>query len=811
MSPRRTGGGSAAAALVAALLLAVPVAAASASPGESWPSFNESGGCDQPAGFHGPLATRTGYLPNTERVYGPFGDFFGRDIAEVRAGLVPWEVPMSGGKTVLVNRLALPAFLQVTENLAREQAAGRFYPVRPRETFGFTARTIGGRRAMSLHTFGIAVDINSRSNPYRGDNVLVTDMPDWFVQAWKDAGFCWGGDWQSVKDPMHFSWKGPAATPGVTSIPPPRVPRTGSADFSVTATLPVPWSIRPPRTPFLLDATRDGAADVYRLRPFAGGTLVEFIRSSASFALCSVGRSWSPAAFDAARMDLADFDGTSRADLWVWDDTSATLRFRVYLQRSGFTDSVDVVTSIPTSAGMEMIPTDYDADGNIDLMVVRPGSPTTVEVWAGPVFDTQLASTSAVSTGTWYTVGDRNVDGRPDLAVVADGTLTFDYAPLDGVADETVAVPIDRDSFAAVEMGDYDGDGRDDLFALRTSGVLEIRMGGVSDGRADLAGWFRDPAWECPDDEDLDELPSVLADALPRLGGSDRYGTAAAVSAAVFPDGAPVAFVASGDDFPDALAAGPVAAMLGGPVLLVNRDWVPAATAAELTRLAPSEIVVVGGTGVVSEQVESGLRSFADRVSRVAGLDRYGTAAALSELVAAPVETVYVATGENFPDALAAAPLVAADGAPLLLLSPAGVPASAAAALERLAPDRIVVLGGTGTVPTSVADELGRYASTVERIAGATRYDTAEAIADRLGSTGGTVLVATGDDFPDAVAASAAAAYLRAPVVLVRNDDVPAPSVRTLWSVSPHRIFVVGGQAGVRELVRGLLAEFVVS
>ncbi len=809
MSSLRAGGGTFIAAITAAVLFLAP--AATASPGESWPSFNESGGCDQPAGFHGPLASRTGYLPNTERVYGPFGDFFGRDIAEIRGELVPWEVPMSGGKTVLVHRLALPAFLQVSANLAREQAAGRFYEVRPRQTFGFTPRTIGGRRAISLHTFGIAVDVNSRTNPYRADNVLITDMPDWFVQAWKDAGFCWGGDWQSVKDPMHFSWKGPAATPGVTSIPPPRTPRTGASNFSTVASLTVPWSLATPKTPFLMDATRDGATDVYRLRPFGGGTLVEFIRSSASYAVCSVGRRWSPTPFDPERMDLADFDGTSRADLWTWDPSGPTLRFRVDLQRSGFADRVDVVTSIPTSPGMEMIPADYDADGTIDLVIVRPGNPTTVEVWKGPSFDVQLgAATVGGTEDARYTVGDRNVDGRPDLHVVTGTTLTIDYAPFDGVPDETIPLPLDADSLVAVEMGDYDGDGRDDLFTLDRSGKLEVRMGGIPDGRADLAGWFRDPAWDCPADEDLGTLPSVLGDALPRLAGSDRYETAAAVSAAVFPADVPVAFVASGEDFPDALAAGPVAARLGGPVLLVDRDWVPTSTADELARLSPDEIVIVGGTGVISPEVEAGLRSFAGRVSRIAGADRYGTAAALADLVTTPVSTVYVATGENFPDALAAAPLVAAEGSPLLLVSSTEVPGPVRSALERLDPDRIVVLGGPGIIPPSVVAELSRYAPSVERLAGATRFATAEAIAQRLDTTGGVVLVATGDDFPDAVSAAAAAAALGAPVVLVRGDDLPAPATRTLWSTAPHRILIVGGPATVRELVRHLLAEYVV-
>ncbi len=92
-----------------------------------------------------------------------------------------------------------------------------------------------------------------------------------------------------------------------------------------------------------------------------------------------------------------------------------------------------------------------------------------------------------------------------------------------------------------------------------------------------------------------------------RLAGGDRYATAAAVSAAAFAPGVPVAYVATGAGFPDALAGGPAAADQGGPLLLVARDSVPPATAAELGRLRPGRIVVLGGSSVVSDGVAAAL------------------------------------------------------------------------------------------------------------------------------------------------------------------------------------------------------------
>ena len=92
----------------------------------------------------------------------------------------------------------------------------------------------------------------------------------------------------------------------------------------------------------------------------------------------------------------------------------------------------------------------------------------------------------------------------------------------------------------------------------------------------------------------------------------------------------PVVYVATGENFPDALGAGPVAAIVKGPILLVAQNSIPGETAAELTRLAPDRIVIVGGTAVVSSSVEAGLVAYAPTVERIAGANRYDTAARLS-------------------------------------------------------------------------------------------------------------------------------------------------------------------------------------
>jgi putative cell wall-binding protein len=199
--------------------------------------------------------------------------------------------------------------------------------------------------------------------------------------------------------------------------------------------------------------------------------------------------------------------------------------------------------------------------------------------------------------------------------------------------------------------------------------------------------------------------------AVTRLFGTDRYATAAAISSALFDPGTDWAFVATGENFPDGLAAGPAAGLLGAPILLVHDDSVPPSTAAELVRLAPEHIVVVGGTGVVSNSVYAALASYAGSgIERVSSADRYATAAAVSARFFAPgVVAAFAATGVNFPDALSAGSAAAASAGPMLLVKYGSVPAPTGGEFDRVNPNDIYIAGGTGVISWMVEDALAPY------------------------------------------------------------------------------------------------------
>ena len=281
-----------------------------------------------------------------------------------------------------------------------------------------------------------------------------------------------------------------------------------------------------------------------------------------------------------------------------------------------------------------------------------------------------------------------------------------------------------------------------------------------------------------------------------RLAGRDRYGTAVAVSAAFTHPGVPVVVVASGAGFADGLGAAPAAAALHAPLLLVQPGAIPAATAAELARLQPGRIVIVGGTGSVAASVARELASYtAGGVTRLSGADRFATAAAVSAAVFRPgVPVAYIADGLSFADGVAAAAAAAHAHGPLLLSRPDALSPATIAELQRLKPARIVVVGGSTAISPAVANALASLTHVpVTRLGGADRYATAAAVVNASFGSSVVVYVAGGLSFPDALAAAA----LGQPLLLVPPGGVPASVVQAAVARHAVRVVALGSTSGV--------------
>ena len=195
------------------------------------------------------------------------------------------------------------------------------------------------------------------------------------------------------------------------------------------------------------------------------------------------------------------------------------------------------------------------------------------------------------------------------------------------------------------------------------------------------------------------------------------------------------------------------------------------------------------------------------QLRRVFGGTRYDTMFGLVlEGFSGTVSTVVVANGGNYPDALAASGLAGVLQAPIVLTESGVLSSQAASLLSRLRPSRVVIAGGVGAVSARVEQQLRGYAQSVERVSGATRYDTSyQLYVHGGGSWGKTAIVSTGANYADALGISSYAYAMKAPVLLCDPNTGLTVQQKNVLQRKFSRVVVVGGESAVpSRFVQGL-------
>ena len=292
-------------------------------------------------------------------------------------------------------------------------------------------------------------------------------------------------------------------------------------------------------------------------------------------------------------------------------------------------------------------------------------------------------------------------------------------------------------------------------------------------------------------------LPATLPSNVQRISGASRFDTAIATSQDQFPvSGSAAAVVLTrADTYPDALAGVPLAAKVGGPLLLTSSNSLSAAVRAEIVRVLPAggPVYILGGTSAVSAAVATTVTGLGFAVHRLAGANRFATAVAVAGALGNP-STVFEATGLNFPDALAGGPAAIEAGAAILLTNGSVPAAETTAYLAAHTGGAHYALGG----PAAAAD------STATAISGSDRYQTAADVAETFFHTPAVAGVATGTNFPDALAAGPDLASKFAPLLLVPAAGVlpPATTAQLLkYGQTLRTALVFGGTTSVSDAV----------
>jgi hypothetical protein len=318
-----------------------------------------------------------------------------------------------------------------------------------------------------------------------------------------------------------------------------------------------------------------------------------------------------------------------------------------------------------------------------------------------------------------------------------------------------------------------------------------------------------------------------------RIGGGDRVLTAIDASRwsyDAYGSGgrrANAAVLARSDTFADALGGTALALQYRGPLLLTPTDSLDPGVASELNRiLAPgSTVFVLGGSSAISPHVEAKVKALGFTVQRLGGANRYATAVAIADRASmlAP-DTVMVATGADYPDALAAGVAAGQDrnraavggdprGGVVVLTDGAAMPPDTAAYLAKLDPHKTSVYAVGGQAVKAVKAAFPGWSGAVTPLAGANRYETAAKVAaSPLFGTGmpgryTMVGVATGGNWPDALSGGALIGNQGGPLLLADGDGVPGAEAGVLTNGHLKGVAVFGGTAVVSDATLASIAD----
>jgi len=288
--------------------------------------------------------------------------------------------------------------------------------------------------------------------------------------------------------------------------------------------------------------------------------------------------------------------------------------------------------------------------------------------------------------------------------------------------------------------------------------------------------------------------PAHAAAAKPvtRLSGGDRIGTAIAISQQTFPTAgsAKAVILTAAYNFPDALAGAPLAAAKDGPVLLTDPGVLTPATLTEIQRVLPSggTVYVLGGDAAIAATIDQALTSAGYVPQRIAGANRFETSVKIAQALGSPT-TVFLATGDIFADALSAGPAAASVHGAVLLTDGPVMPPAVQAYLSGLASPTVYDVG----------DGAGKAYPSGTLLAGGDRWATSALVAEKFFASPTVVGVATGWNFPDALAGAGAMGIMGGPVLL--SDPVVLPSADALYLTNNAstitQAFLFGGTASL--------------
>lgn len=286
------------------------------------------------------------------------------------------------------------------------------------------------------------------------------------------------------------------------------------------------------------------------------------------------------------------------------------------------------------------------------------------------------------------------------------------------------------------------------------------------------------------------------------IAGSNRFKTASAISQEMYQSADTVILVSS-NNFPDALAAGPLSVSLSAPILLTDKDSLSVDTLAEIKRLGAEKVFIMGGELAISSEVARELNSENLLTERISGSNRYKTAIAAAKTLGSST-SIILTNGENFADALTAGSYAAKNKLPIILTKSDTIPAEVLTYIDDSITE-IIVMGGELAIKEASLVPLKNPGRTITRIAGGNRYVTGIEMASKYFSDAQTAIVASGTNFVDALSAVPYAAALDSPIMITAPDDVDERVLDFMMQSTIKNYHFIGGDLAISPAVKDLI------
>lgn len=309
-------------------------------------------------------------------------------------------------------------------------------------------------------------------------------------------------------------------------------------------------------------------------------------------------------------------------------------------------------------------------------------------------------------------------------------------------------------------------------------------------------------------DVDKPDKPSNKDNIL-ELSGKDRFDTSLKVSREY--KSADTVILANGYKDTDILTATVLGAKIDAPVILINGNSVSAEVFTEIDRLGAKDIILSGGYSSISKAVENSLSEYdKDNVERLSGSNRFETAVEVAKKIRAITgenENSVLVDGTNFPDAVSVVSLAVSENAPILLTSPSSLPNVTIKAISDFNLSNIFIGGGSNSVSKDIEISLSNKYK-VERIYGSDRYETSLAVAKRVYPEASRIVIASGEQYADALVAVPYATKNDIPTIMVAKNSMK-PSVENFIKGQVTDITIVGGSNSITQTVRDRLKNLI--